>query len=59
MIELLHRGAKIGLSICYDLRFPQLYRPPRSGGCRTIEHPLFVQRATGKITGALFAGTRY
>jgi deaminated glutathione amidase len=39
---------KLGLTICYDLRFPQLYRALARGGARYLTVPSSFQRATGK-----------
>jgi predicted amidohydrolase len=39
---------KIGLSVCYDLRFPQLYRSLAQAGARYLTIPSSFQRATGK-----------
>jgi deaminated glutathione amidase len=38
----------IGLSICYDLRFPELYRSHATRGARWIAVPSAFARATGK-----------
>ena len=38
----------IGLSVCYDLRFPQLYRSLAQAGAIYIAVPSSFQRATGK-----------
>jgi predicted amidohydrolase len=39
---------KLGLTVCYDLRFPQLYRALAKAGARYITIPSSFQRATGK-----------
>lgn len=39
---------KIGLSICYDLRFPQLYRAYGQAGASMIAVPSAFTRATGE-----------
>lgn len=39
---------KIGLTVCYDLRFPQLYRSLAKAGARYLTVPSSFQRATGK-----------
>jgi len=39
---------KFGLSVCYDLRFPQLYRSLAQAGARYLTIPSSFQRATGK-----------
>ncbi|HEY0714689.1 MAG TPA: carbon-nitrogen hydrolase family protein, partial [Polyangia bacterium] len=38
----------LGLSICYDLRFPELYRRLVSAGARVIAVPAAFTRETGK-----------
>jgi predicted amidohydrolase len=38
----------IGLTVCYDLRFPQLYRALAKAGSRYLTIPSSFQRATGK-----------
>ena len=40
---------RIGLSVCYDLRFPQLYRSLAHGGAIHLAVPSSFQRATGKV----------
>jgi deaminated glutathione amidase len=39
---------KVGLTVCYDLRFPQLYRALAQAGARHLTVPSSFQRATGK-----------
>ncbi len=39
----------VGLSICYDLRFPQLYRALAKAGARLIVVPSAFTRATGAM----------
>ena len=39
---------KLGLTICYDLRFPELYRQLAAGGARLIAVPAAFTRETGK-----------
>jgi predicted amidohydrolase len=39
---------KLGLSICYDLRFPELYRELAARGARLIAVPSAFTRETGK-----------
>jgi predicted amidohydrolase len=39
---------KLGLSICYDLRFPELYRALAAGGARLLAVPAAFTRETGK-----------
>jgi deaminated glutathione amidase len=38
----------LGLTICYDLRFPELYRRLAAGGARLIAVPAAFTRETGK-----------
>jgi predicted amidohydrolase len=38
----------LGLTVCYDLRFPQLYRTLAKAGARYLTIPSSFQRATGK-----------
>jgi len=40
---------KLGLTVCYDLRFPQLYRALAQAGARYLTVPSSFQRATGKV----------
>jgi predicted amidohydrolase len=42
------RGAKIGMSICYDLRFPELYRKLVDAGARVVTIPAAFTLTTGK-----------
>jgi deaminated glutathione amidase len=39
---------KMGLTVCYDLRFPQLYRALAQAGARYLTIPSSFQRTTGK-----------
>ena len=41
-------GAKLGLSICYDLRFPQLYRHYGQSGAEIITVPAAFTKPTGQ-----------
>ena len=41
----------LGLSICYDLRFPELYRAHAAKGARMIAVPSAFTLETGRITG--------
>ncbi len=41
-------GAKLGLSICYDLRFPGLYRDYAQAGAEIITIPAAFTRPTGE-----------
>ena len=40
---------KLGMTICYDLRFPHLYRALAQGGAEFIAVPSSFQRQTGKV----------
>ena len=40
---------KLGLTVCYDLRFPQLYRALARAGALYLTIPSSFQRATGKV----------
>lgn len=42
------QGARVGLSICYDLRFPELYRELVSRGAEVLIVPAAFTLATGK-----------
>ena len=39
---------KLGMTVCYDLRFPQLYRALARGGATMLAIPSSFQRETGK-----------
>ena len=39
----------LGLTVCYDLRFPHLYRALAKAGARYLTIPSSFQRATGKV----------
>lgn len=39
---------RLGMSVCYDLRFPQLYRALARGGATMLAIPSSFQRETGK-----------
>jgi len=41
-------GSGLGLSVCYDVRFPELYRVLAVGGARVIAVPSAFTRATGE-----------
>src|SRR5918998_1211516 len=41
-------GARLGLSVCYDLRFPELYRILAIRGARIITLPAAFTKITGK-----------
>jgi len=41
-------GTRVGLSICYDIRFPELYRRLASLGATTLTVPAAFTLATGK-----------
>lgn len=40
---------RLGMSVCYDLRFPQLYRALAKAGAQYLTIPSSFQRATGKV----------
>src|SRR5690606_31220730 len=40
---------RLGLTICYDLRFPQLFRALAQGGAKVIFVPAAFTRATGQM----------
>ena len=40
---------KLGLTVCYDLRFPQLYRALAKAGALYLTIPSSCQRSTGKV----------
>ncbi|MDX8376414.1 MAG: nitrilase-related carbon-nitrogen hydrolase [Mariprofundales bacterium] len=42
------QGWKIGLSICYDLRFPELYRHYSRAGCNALLVPAAFTYVTGQ-----------
>ena len=42
------QGTRIGLTICYDLRFPELYRIQAIRGARIITVPSNFTRVTGE-----------
>ena len=41
-------GARLGLTICYDLRFPELYRIQAIRGARVVSVPANFTRVTGQ-----------
>lgn len=41
-------GVRVGLTICYDLRFPEIYRRLAVGGAKIITVPSAFTRETGK-----------
>src|ERR1700737_1094250 len=41
-------GAKLGLPVCYDLRFPALHRALARGGAEVISVPSAFTRPTGE-----------
>lgn len=49
---------KVGLSICYDLRFPELYRRLRLKGAQVLTAPAAFTYATGKDHWELLVRTR-
>lgn len=42
------RDARLGLTVCYDLRFPELYRILAIGGARVLTVPAAFTRTTGE-----------
>lgn len=42
------QGVKVGLSVCYDLRFPSLYRGYAQAGAQILTVPAAFTRPTGK-----------
>jgi len=46
LVEIL--GRRVGLSVCYDLRFPELYSRLRSMGAEVLTIPAAFTRATGR-----------
>ena len=48
VVELTSLGVKLGLSICYDLRFPELYRRLADAGADLIAVPAAFTAFTGK-----------
>jgi len=51
-------GTKVGLSICYDLRFPELYRALVDGGAQLLAVPSAFTLETGKDHWALLNRAR-
>lgn len=49
---------KLGLSVCYDLRFPELYRQQASRGARILAAPSAFTAATGRAHWQLLLRTR-
>lgn len=49
---------RIGLSICYDIRFPELYRYMAMSGCQVIFTPANFQMQTGKDHWEIILRTR-
>ena len=47
MISELADGARLGLTVCYDLRFPELYRILALRGARVITVPAAFTKVTG------------
>jgi predicted amidohydrolase len=50
--------ARLGLSICYDLRFPQLYRSLAAAGASVLTSPSAFTRFTGKAHWHVLIRTR-
>ena len=44
-------GARLGLTVCYDLRFPELYRILAMRGARILTIPAAFTKVTGRRTG--------
>ncbi|MCK5580864.1 MAG: carbon-nitrogen hydrolase family protein [Candidatus Omnitrophica bacterium] len=42
------RGWKVGLSVCYDLRFPQMYQDYAKKGCQVLTVPSSFTHKTGQ-----------
>jgi predicted amidohydrolase len=51
-------GFRLGLSICYDLRFPELYRRLVGRGCQVLCAPSAFTEQTGKAHWELLVRTR-
>ena len=49
---------KFGLSICYDIRFPELYRYMAQNGCQVLFTPANFQMQTGKDHWEIILRTR-
>ncbi len=49
---------KLGFSICYDIRFPELYRYMAMNGCQVIFTPANFQMRTGKDHWEIILRTR-
>lgn len=49
---------RLGLSICYDIRFPELYRYMALNGCQVIFTPANFQMQTGKDHWEIILRTR-
>ena len=49
---------KFGLSICYDIRFPELYRYMAQNGCQVLFTPANFQMQTGKEHWEIILRTR-
>jgi predicted amidohydrolase len=41
-------GVSIGLAVCYDVCFPQIYAAYRAGGARVMLHSFYNARGSGK-----------
>ena len=41
-------GFRLGLSVCYDLRFPELYRGLMASGANVLAVPSAFQQLTGE-----------
>ncbi len=52
------KGTKIGLSVCYDVRFPELYRALAAEGARILTVPAAFTLQTGKDHWAVLLRAR-
>jgi predicted amidohydrolase len=48
VVSELHDGTKVGLTVCYDLRFPELYRILALNGARVVTIPANFTKPTGE-----------
>jgi predicted amidohydrolase len=52
------KGTKVGLSVCYDVRFPELYRKLAAAGARVLTIPAAFTLQTGKDHWAVLCRAR-
>lgn len=52
------KDIKIGVSICYDLRFPEIYQAYRRAGCHVLAVPSSFTRRTGQAHWEALARAR-